>query len=112
MTTVSPVTKLQKEIYNCWLATSRSKSGQPFKLRRRWKGFEEKPEWVYLKKIENILNKHKINAQDWIEAPYVAYHNEPGKPFELKFYTLPKAFVCYKVAKTKKQRLEKDKQNS
>ncbi len=100
------LTKLQKEIYNCWLATTRSKAGKPFKLRKRWKGFEEKPEWIYLRKIENILSKHNISVKDWIEAPYIAYYNEPTNMFELKFYTLPKAYVCYKISKKKTKRLQ------
>ena len=37
---------------------------------------------------------------DWFESPYNVYPDSIVE-YDLKFYTLAKAFACYKLSKTK-----------
>ena len=45
------MTNREKELYNLYLSVSRSSRNKPFKLRQDFEGFEEKPEYIALKKI-------------------------------------------------------------
>ena len=95
------MTEVEKRIYNCWLATTRSRCNKPFKLRKTWDGFEEKTDYRSIKKVASILNRYdNINMNDWFESPYNVYPDSIVE-YDLKFYTLAKAFACYKLSKTK-----------
>ena len=52
------MTEVEKRIYNCWLATTRSRCNKPFKLRKTWDGFEEKTDYRSIKKVASILNRY------------------------------------------------------
>ena len=59
------VTGFEKQIYNCYLANVRSRNGQPFKLRKKWKGFEDDPNYYYVKKLAYFFRRHdNINIDD------------------------------------------------
>jgi len=94
------MTDLEKRIYNCWLATTRSKTGKPFKLRKKWEDFTDKPEYSQIKKLAKMFKSYdNININEWFEAPYVVY---PEKvQYDLKFYTLMKAYNIFRLYKQK-----------
>ena len=90
------VTEFEKMLYNKWLAVTRSQAGQPFKLRKNWKGFESKPEYIYIKKLAYRLQKYdNINIDEYFKAPYKVYRDEMSYP--LSFYVSMKAITCYKI---------------
>lgn len=94
------MTELEKSVYNCWLATTRSKCGKPFRLRKDWTGFEDRVEYRYVKKVANILMRHdNIDMKSWFESPYGVYQEIVA--YDLQFYTTMKAFKCYKIYKDK-----------
>jgi hypothetical protein len=98
------VTEFEKLLYNKWLATARSKIGQPFKLRKNWEGFEEKKEYITVKKLANMLKKYdNINIDDYFNAPYTVY--DDGMSYPLSFYSTLKAVKCYKIFLMKKHNL-------
>lgn len=94
------MTGFEKQIYNSWLATTRSKQGKPFKIRKQWNGFEDKPEYMYIKKLAKLFKVYdNINIDEWFEAPYIIY---PEKiQYDLKFYTLMKQYSIYRLYKQK-----------
>lgn len=90
------MTELEKRIYNCWLATTRSKTGKPFKLRKDWKKFEEKPEYYYVKKLAKIFIRYdNIDINEWFQSPYKIYNDDIQ--YDLKYYTIMKQFNCYRL---------------
>lgn len=94
-------------VYNKWLAVTRSKIKQPFKLRKNWDKFEEKKEYVPLKKLANMLKKYdNINIDDYFKAPFTVY--DDGLPWPLDFYSSLKAVKCYKIFLMKKHNLTED----
>ena len=95
------MTGIEKQIYNCWLATTRSQQGKPFKLRKEWSGFESKPEYLYIKKLAKLFRVYdNINIDDWFKAPYAIY---PEKvQYDLKSYTLMKQYQTYRLYLQKK----------
>jgi len=102
------MTELEKRIYNCWLATTRSKTNKPFKLRKKWDGFEDKIEYNYVKKVASILKRYdNINIDDWFNAPYDLYP-EQHVAYDLQFYSTMKAFACYRINKQKTEKLTHD----
>lgn len=90
------MTEFEKRIYNCWLATTRSNTDKPFKLRKDWTGFEDKPEYNYVKKLASLFKKYdNIDMDDWFKAPYVVY---PEKiQYDLPYYTIMKSYNNYRL---------------
>lgn len=96
------MTGLEKTIYNTWLATTRSSNNKPFRLRKDWSGFEDKPEYFYVKKLANTFKRYdNVDINEWFKAPYEIYKEDKQTVYDLKFYTSMKAFNCYKLTKTK-----------
>lgn len=97
------INDLEKRIYNAWLATTRSKTDKPFKLRKQWNGFEDKPEYLFVKKLAKMFTRYdNININEWFEAPYVVY---PEKvQYDLKHYTLMKSYNTYRLYIQKKNK--------
>jgi hypothetical protein len=95
------MTGFEKQIYNTWLATTRSNQNKPFKLRKEWKGFEDKPEYYFVKKLAKLFTRYdNININEWFEAPYKIY---PEKiQYDLKHYTLMKQYQTYRLYIQKK----------
>lgn len=99
------LTEFQKQLYNKWLAVSRSMSGRPFRLRKQWKGFEEKPEYVYIKKLANRLGRYdNIDIDEYFKAPYRVYKDD-NFTYPLEFYITLKAITCYKIHTMKTKNL-------
>ena len=77
---------------------------KPFKLRKEWKGFDEKEEYIHVKKLANLLNRHhNINIDEFFKAPYTVYQDDT--PHQLKFYTTMRAIKCYEIHMTKKLKI-------
>jgi hypothetical protein len=96
------VTDFEKKVYNTWLATTRSKNNKPFRLRKDWTSFEDRPEYLPLKKLANMFKRFdNIIINEWFEAPYEIYKQDDTPNYDLRFYTSAKAFNCYKLHKTK-----------
>ncbi len=95
------MTEFEKRIYNCWLATTRKKTNRPFKLRKKWDKFEEKTDYMSIKKLAKLFARYdNINIDDWFTAPYIIY---PEKiEYSLKDYTLMKQYNVYRLYLQKK----------
>lgn len=94
------MTEFEKRIYNSWLATTRSQQGKPFKIRKKWQGFTDKPEYMSIKKLAKLFLRYdNINIDEWFKAPYIVY---PEKiQYDLKHYTLMKSYNTYRLYKQK-----------
>ena len=55
---------------------------------------------IYNNENNNVDIYDNINMNDWFESPYNVYPDSIVE-YDLKFYTLAKAFACYKLSKTK-----------
>ena len=94
------MTKFEQAIYNCHLATVRAGCNKPYKLRKQWKDFEEKPEYFHVKKLANFFQRHdNIDMSEFFKAPFIIYP-EPAN-YDLQFYTTLKATKIYKIYKNK-----------
>ena len=95
------MTELEKRVYNTWLATTRSKCGNPFKLRKSWDGFDGRPEYLHVKKLAKLFMRYdNIDINEWFEAPYDIF---PDKvQYDLKTYTLMKQYTTFRLYKQKK----------
>lgn len=101
------MTDFEKQIYNTWLAVNRGGRGKPFKLRKKWDGFEAKPEYGYVKKIVRLFSKFPgINISQFFKAPILIYP-EPYE-YDIRFYSTSKALTCYKIYKKKIDSLTTD----
>lgn len=86
----------EKAVYNCWLVFSRAGAGKPYRLRKNWEGFEEKREYIYVKKLANFFRRHdNIDMNNYFRAPYTIYNELVS--YDLKFYNSMKAMKCYKI---------------
>lgn len=95
------MTETEKRIYNSWLATTRSNCGKPFKIRKKWDGFEDKPEYMHVKKLAKLFKTyHNIIIDDWFAAPYKIYSERVI--YDLKYYTLMKNYSTYRLYIQKK----------
>ena len=97
------MTDFEKKIYNCWLATTRSRTNQPFKIRKKWDDFENRPEYLHVKKLAKLFKVyHNIKIDEWFQAPYEMY---PEKvQYDLKYYTLMRNYNTYRLYKQKKDK--------
>jgi len=83
----------EKNIYNTFLATSRSVKDQPFKFRENFDNIELE-KMVALRKLSIFFNKYPhINMRDFFIAPYKLYNTQDY--YDLNFYNTRKAIVCY-----------------
>ena len=95
------MTELEKRVYNCWLATTRKNTGKPFRLRKNWDKFEDRPEYASVKKLAKLFMRYdNINIDEWFEAPYIIYTDKVQ--YDLKQYTLMKQFQTYRLYIQKK----------
>jgi hypothetical protein len=93
------VTEKEKYIYNCYLSTSRKINNQPFTYRKNFEGFEKKPEYIAINKLNTFFSKFpNINIKDFFEAPFYVYND---KHFDLNFYITQKAIKAYTIYQTK-----------
>jgi len=94
------VTQLEKNIYNSWLATTRSSTGKPFRLRKNFDDFESDKNYFFVQKLSRFFTKYKdIDLRDFFVAPYKVYSD--NILYDLKFYISQKAIKVYKIYKNK-----------
>ena len=94
--TTQKLTKHHQNIYNKFLATTRSRENKPFKIRKDFSKFEdENPEKVFhLRKLSMFFNRFShISIDDFFSAPYDIYSSDES--FDLKFYTSQRALKVY-----------------
>lgn len=97
------MTGLEKQIYNTWLAVTRSCCGKPFKIRKNWVGFEDRVEYSHVKKLAKMFQRYdNIDINDWFEAPYSIYPEKTQ--YDLKQYTLMKQYNTYRLFIQKKNK--------
>ena len=90
------MTDFEKRIYNSYLAVTRSMNNKPFRLRKNFDGFEDKPEYIYVKKLANLFNRHhNLNIDDFFRAPFTIYQDP--EIYSIQFYTTQKAIKVYKI---------------
>ena len=95
------IDKLEQRVYNTWLAVTRSKQGKPFKLRKKWNDFEEKPEYLVVKKLANLFKRYdNIDINEWFEAPYEIYPERIQ--YDSKYYTLMKQYTTFRLYQEKR----------
>lgn len=91
------VTDLEKKIYNTYLKITRTKKGVPFRYRMNFTDFETNKNYVYVKRIANLLKKNKnVLIEDYFSAPYEVY-DAVDEFYTLKFYASIKAVGVYKL---------------
>jgi hypothetical protein len=84
------MTEKQKQIYNLYLASTRKVANKPFKIRKNFDGFEEKPEFLYIQRLEKTFEQYPhLMKSAFFEAPYKIYQEEK-KFFDLKFFSSSK----------------------
>ena len=101
------ISKIEEQIYNSHLYTSRSVKNKPVRLRSNFNNLDERDE-VTLKKLSKFFRGYRnINYNDWFIAPHKIYdgcaHN-----FDLHFYTTRKALKCYTMYMKRKETQEPD----
>ena len=97
------MTQLEQNIYNTYIAVSRSKQNKPFTLRKDFEKIEPS-QALYTKKIALFLQRYPhIKLQDFIQAPYEIYPNE--QMFLLQYYTTRAAIKSYSLYIKKKEDL-------
>lgn len=89
------LTDRDKNVYNTFLATSRSINNKPFILRKKFDNLDDKT-YIILKKLSSFFNKYNnIKIADFFIAPY-AYYGK-GEYIELQYFTTPRAIKCYSL---------------
>jgi len=87
------VDEFEKNIYNTYLAISRSVVNKPFRIRQNFKDFEQKPEYAAVVKLGKFFKKHKqVNIKSFFEAPFFVYGDDH---FDLSFFCSYKAISVY-----------------
>lgn len=95
------MTEFEKRIYNTWLATTRGNCNKPFKIRKDWKGFTDKPEYLTIKKLAKLFKVYNnIDINEWFIAPYKIYTEKVQ--YDLKYYTQMRNYTTYRLYKQKK----------
>jgi len=75
---------------------TKSSQNKPFTLRKNFDGFEDKPEYLYIKKISKFLNKFpQIKPELYFKAPFMIYDDLDY--ISLDFFTTRKALKAYTV---------------
>lgn len=96
------VTEEEKNVYNTYLRISRTKKGEPYKVRKNFDKFEDTDKHLYTRRLVRLFSKHRnIKWNDFFTAPYELYPDDTK--FDLKFYTTPKAIKAYSLHMAKKE---------
>jgi len=89
------LTDRDKNVYNTFLATSRSINNKPFSLRKKFDNLDDKT-YIIIKKLSSFFNKYNnIKITDFFTAPYVYYGKD--EYIDLQYFTTPKAIRCYSL---------------
>lgn len=101
------ISKIEEQIYNSHLYTSRSVKNKPVRLRKNFDNLDERDE-VTLKRLSRFFKGYKnINYGDWFIAPYKIY-DDGTHNFDLHFYTTRKALKCYTMYMKRKETQDPD----
>lgn len=88
------VTKQEKNIYNTYLAITRSCRNKPFKIRENFDGFDDSKEHLATKRLIKLFNTYpQIKRKEFFEAPFKIY--EEIDHLDISFYTKYKAISIY-----------------
>ena len=88
------MTSQEKHIYNSFLRISRSKQNSPYRIRKNFDGFEDDKNYIYVRKLNSILERNKsIDLYDLLLAPYEVYNDDTY--YDLKFYCTQRAIKVY-----------------
>jgi len=88
------MTSQEKHIYNSFLRISRSKQNSPYRIRKNFEGFEDDKNYIYVRKLNSILERNKsIDLYDLLLAPYEVYND--NNYYDLKFYCTQRAIKVY-----------------
>lgn len=86
----------EKELYNMYLAVSRSSRNKPFKLRKTFDKFDDTEDHLNIKKICSFFRQFpQIKPRIFFKAPYELYKDL--EYIDLKFFTTYKATKCYTI---------------
>ena len=103
------MTEQEKRIYNCFIATTRSKQNKPFKIRKDFKRFEEKENYNLTKRLAIFFKKYpQIKVEEFFAAPY---HIHPDTAnLSLSYYLTRAAIKAYSLYQKKLQDISPEAQ--
>lgn len=97
-----------EQIYNQWLASSRSGVGLPFRIRKDFSDFEKDKNYPFLLRLENFFTKNpEIDIKTFFDAPYKVW-TDTKVPFNLEYYASRKAINAYVLYKKMEDKLYTD----
>ncbi len=89
------MTEFEQQIYNYYLASSRSNQNKPYTRRVNFDGVDESTK-LYLYKLSKFFARHKsINIKSFFDAPFKIYKDSTY--YNLQFYTTLKATKIYRL---------------
>lgn len=95
------LTDKEKNIYNTFLATTRSLNNKPFNIRKNFDTIDSET-YIILKKLGIFFSKYSyIKPSDFFSAPYLYYGKE--NYFDLQYFTTTKAIKCYSLYNKQKE---------
>ena len=101
------ISKIEEQIYNSHLYTSRKVINKPVRLRSNFDNLDDRDE-VTLKKLSKFFRNYRnINYNDWFIAPHKIYDG-CNNYFDLNFYTTRKALKCYTMYMKQKETQDPD----
>jgi len=105
---MEPLTDLEKNIFNCHLATTRSALGKPFKLRKNFGNLTESTRF-YLNRLRIFFTKFpEISMREYFKAPYEMYKDVSH--YGLEYFASPKAIKAYSLYKKQEHLQDVDQQ--
>lgn len=88
------MTEAEKRLYNLYIAISRSARNKPYRLRKDFSKFEDKKEYLYVKKINNFLSRFpNVKKEYYFKAPFAIYPDQ--EYFNIDFFATQKAIKVY-----------------
>jgi len=92
------MTDFEKQVYNCYLTTTRKVKNKPCKRRDNFDNFETDARYMLVKRLTVLFLKHKeIDLQLYFEAPYKIYKDVEF--FDLNYYASMRALKAYTLYK-------------
>jgi hypothetical protein len=93
------LTEYEQDVYNTYLAVTRSEQNKPFTLRKDFSDFtEEDPRYRYVQKLANFFKKYpQVDKRDFFAAPYQIYKDDEFTQYGLEYYVTQKAISVYSM---------------
>jgi hypothetical protein len=105
---MEPLQEIEKNIFNCHLATTRSAMGKPFKLRKKFDNLTDSA-LFYLRRLRIFFTKFpEIDMREYFRAPYEMYKDVPY--YDLEYFASPKAVKAYSLYKKQEHLQDLDQQ--